>query len=112
MPNDSNPYGSMFGGWIMGQMAQASAALAARHSGSKAVVVGANDLHFICPVNVGDELSVFVEFLKIGTSSMTVQADAYRRERHSDEMVRAAHGNYTFVAIGDDGKPAKVPALS
>lgn len=109
MPTDSNPYGSVFGGWLMGQMAQASAALAARHSKRKSVVVGANDLRFEHPVNVGDELSVFVEFVKIGRSSMIVRAEAYRRDRHCDEMIKAASGEYTFVALDDDNKPVAIP---
>ena len=112
MPTDSNPYGAMFGGWLMGQMAQAGGALAARHSKCKSVVVGADELRFTHPVSVGDELSVFVEFIKIGRSSMTVQAEAYRRDRHSEEMVKAASGKYTFVAVDGGNKPAAVPALA
>ena len=110
MPVDSNPYGSMFGGWIMGQMAQAGGALAARHSKCKSVVAGADELRFEHPVGVGDELSVFVEFLKIGRSSMTVHAEAYTRDRHSDELKKAASGKYTFVAVDRNNKPAAVPA--
>ena len=112
MPTDSNPYGAMFGGWLMGQMAQAGGALAARHSKRKSVVVGADELRFTHPVSVGDELSVFVEFIKIGQSSMTVQAEAYRRDRHSEEMVKAASGKYTFVAVDGGNKPTAVPALA
>lgn len=109
MPTDSNPYGAMFGGWLMGQMAQAGGALAARHSKRKSVVVGADELRFTHPVSVGDELSIFVEFIKIGRSSMTVQAEAYRRDRHSDEMVKAASGKYTFVAVDENNRAAEVP---
>jgi acyl-CoA thioesterase YciA len=109
MPTDSNPYGAMFGGWLMGQMAQAGGALAARHSKRKSVVVGADELRFTHPVNVGDELSVFVEFAKIGRSSMTVRAEAYRRDRHSDDMMKAASGTYTFVAVDEYNKPSEIP---
>ncbi|MEH6756699.1 MAG: hotdog domain-containing protein [Parasphingorhabdus sp.] len=108
MPTDTNPYGSVFGGWLMGQMAQGCAALAAQHSKRKCVVVGANELRFERPVNVGDELSVFVEFAKIGRSSMIVRAEAYSRERHSDEMMKAASGEYTFVALDENNQPAEV----
>ena len=111
MPVDSNPYGSMFGGWIMGQMAQAGGALAARHSKCKSVVVGADELRFEHPVSVGDELSIYVEFAKVGRSSMTVQAEAYTRDRHSDELMKAASGRYTFVAVDGNNKPAEVPAI-
>jgi len=108
MPTDSNPYGAMFGGWLMGQMAQAGGALAARHSKRKSVVVGADELRFTHPVSVGDELSIFVEFIKIGRSSMTVQAEAYRRDRHSEEMMKAASGKYTFVSVDEDNQPSQI----
>ena len=111
MPTEGNPYGVAFGGWLMGQMAQAGGALAARHSKQQSVVVGANDLRFGHPVGIGDELSVYAEFIKIGRSSMTVQVEAYRRDRHEDEMMQAASGVYTFVAVDGDGRPVQVPAL-
>ena len=111
MPADGNPYGVAFGGWLMGQMAQAGGALAAKHSKHQSVVVGANDVSFGHPVEIGDELSVYADFIKIGRSSMTVQVEAYRRDRHADEMMKAGTGVYTFVAVDGDGKPVQVPAL-
>ncbi len=111
MPTEGNPYGVAFGGWLMGQMAQAGGALAAKHSKHQSVVVGANDLRFEHPVGIGDELSVYAEFAKIGHSSMTVQVEAYRRDRHQDEMMKAASGIYIFVAVDADGRPVQVPTL-
>lgn len=111
MPTDSNPYGSMFGGWIMGQMAQAGGALAARHSKCKSVVVGADELRFEHPVRVGDELTVYADFEKLGRSSMTVKVEAYRRDRHEDQMMMAASGRYTFVAVDENNEPAEIPEL-
>ncbi|VWX57215.1 acyl-CoA thioesterase [Sphingorhabdus sp. 109] len=111
MPTEGNPYGVAFGGWLMAQMAQAGGALAAQHSRHQSVVVGANDVRFGHPVEIGDELSVYAEFSKIGRSSMTVQVETYRRDRHADEMTKAASGVYTFVAVDGDGKPVRVPAL-
>ncbi|WP_240616760.1 hotdog domain-containing protein [Sphingorhabdus sp. YGSMI21] len=111
MPTEGNPYGVAFGGWLMAQMAQAGGALAAQHSKHQSVVVGANDVRFGHPVEIGDELSVYAEFSKIGRSSMTVDVEAFRRDRHEDEMTKAASGVYTFVAVDRDGKPVQVPAL-
>ena len=111
MPTEGNPYGVAFGGWLMGQMAQAGGALAAQHSKHQSVVVGANDLRFEHPVGIGDELSVYAAFTKIGRSSMTVQVEAYRRDRHEDQMMKAASGVYTFVAVDGEGKPTMVRGL-
>src|SRR5687767_7741244 len=71
MPADTNPYGGVFGGWLMSQMALAAGSLASRHSKGKAVVVAADELRFPGAPQVGDEISVFAELEKQGRSSMT-----------------------------------------
>ncbi len=111
MPTEGNPYGVAFGGWLMGQMAQAGGALAAQHSKYQSVVVGADKLRFEHPVEIGDELTIYADFIKIGRSSMTVDVQAYRRDRHEDEMMKAASGVYTFVAVDKEGTPVAVPAI-
>ena len=77
----------------------------------RTIVMPTNDVRFGHPVEIGDELSVYAEFSKIGRSSMTVQVEAFRRDRHEDEMTKAASGVYTFVAVDGDGKPVQVPSL-
>ena len=42
MPGDTNPYGGVFGGWLMSQMALAAGSLASRHARGKCVVVAAD----------------------------------------------------------------------
>ncbi|WP_298018894.1 acyl-CoA thioesterase [uncultured Parasphingopyxis sp.] len=111
MPSDLNPYGTMFGGWIMGQMALAAGSLASRHCDGQASVIGAEGLKFMRPVIVGDELSVWATFDRIGRSSMTIRTDAWRRDRNSEFAERVAEGLFTMVAIGEDKKPRPVPPL-
>ena len=109
MPEDLNPYGTIFGGWIMGQMALAAGSLASRHCGGQASVVAASDFSFVKPVVVGDEFSVWAEFEKLGRSSMTIRCDAWRRDRNSEFGERVAQGTFTMVAIGEDKKPVEIP---
>ena len=44
MPTDTNPYGGVFGGWLMGQMALGARLDASRPVGGKAVLVAADEL--------------------------------------------------------------------
>ena len=78
MPADTNPYGGVFGGWLMGQMGLAAGSLASRHSRGKAVVVAADELRFTGAMKVGDELSVYAELKDQGTSSMTIAVSGSR----------------------------------
>ena len=104
MPSDTNPYGGIFGGWLMSQMALAAGSLASRHSKGKAVVVAATDLAFPGAMAVGDELSVYAELLREGSTSMTIRARAEGRERDGDRSFEVASGTFTFVAVTEDNR--------
>lgn len=104
MPADTNPYGGVFGGWIMSQMALAAGSLASRHSKGKAVVIAAEKLTFPGAMEVGDELSCYAALERQGTSSMTIAVEARARERDGEAEQLVASGTFTFVAVGTDGK--------
>jgi acyl-CoA thioesterase YciA len=105
MACDANPYGKIFVGWLMGQMALAAGSVASRHCGGRAPVVAADGFSFTAPVDIGDEVSFHAEIVKTGRSSMTVAVDVWRRDRHSPATQRAARGTYILVSMGEDDRP-------
>ena len=72
MPGDANPYGDIFGGWLMGQMDLAAGSVASRHSGGRAVTIAVDAMKFHAPVLVGDEVSVYATLVAVGNTSMTI----------------------------------------
>jgi acyl-CoA thioesterase YciA len=108
MPTDTNPYGGVFGGWLMSQMALGAGALASRLGAGKAVVVSASDFAFPGAMAVGDELSVYGEITATGTTSMTVQVEAIARERNGEATTRVAEGIFKFVLLDDEDRPRPV----
>ena len=110
MPADTNPYGGVFGGWLMSQMALAAGSLASRHARGKAVVVAADRLTFPGAPQVGDEISVYADLVKQGRTSMRIAIEAVARERDGDAEINVASGEFTFVALGDDDRPRAVPS--
>ena len=108
MPTDTNPYGGVFGGWLMSQMALAAGSLASRTAKGKAVVVAADELRFPGAPRVGDEISVFADLEKQGRTSMTIAVEAVARHRNSDDEFPVATGTFKFVALDD--LPALGPA--
>ena len=108
MPTDINPYGGAFGGWIISQMALGAASLASRHSKGRAILVGADEMRFPAGAVMGDELSVFTQMDKTGTTSMTISARAERRERDGDFTETVATGRFTFVAVDDTNRPRPI----
>jgi acyl-CoA thioesterase YciA len=110
MPSDTNPYGGVFGGWLMGQMGLACGSFASRHTGGKAVVVAADKLTFTGAMAVGDELSIYVELKRQGRTSMTLEAHAVARERDGAQEFEVATGEFTFVALDEHDKPREIPS--
>lgn len=83
MPADCNPYGSIFGGWMVGQMALGAGSLASRHGHSKALLVAADEL-------------------------LTIAAQAVARERHGEAARDVASGTFTFVMVDEAGRPRPI----
>ncbi len=110
MPADTNPYGGVFGGWLMSQMALGAGALASREGQGKAVVVQATDFAFPGAMAVGDELSVYCEITHTGRTSITISAEAIARERNSEVTTLVASGTFKFVLLDDDDRPRPVRA--
>jgi acyl-CoA thioesterase YciA len=105
MPADTNPYGGVFGGWLMGQMGLACGSFASRRIQGKAILVAADALKFPGAMAVGDELSVYVDLLNEGRTSLKLKAEAIARERDGESDKVVAEGEFTFVALNEDGKP-------
>jgi acyl-CoA thioesterase YciA len=110
MPSDTNPYGGVFGGWLMGQMGLACGSFASRHSAGKAILVAADGLRFPGAMAVGDELSVYVELIKQGRTSLKLRAEAIARERDGQSEKLVAEGEFTFVALDANDKPREIAA--
>ena len=108
MPTDTNPYGGVFGGWLMGQLGLACGSFASRRTGGKAILVAADALKFPGAMQVGDELSIYVELLNQGRTSLRLRAEAIARERDGDTETLVAEGEFTFVALDAAGKPRTI----
>jgi acyl-CoA thioesterase YciA len=110
MPADTNPYGGVFGGWLMGQMGLACGSFASRRTRGKAILVAADAIKFPGAMAVGDELSVYVDLLKAGRTSLKLKAEAIARERDGDGEKVVAEGEFTFVALDDKNQPRAIVA--
>ena len=105
MPADTNPYGGVFGGWLMGQMGLACGSFASRRTQGKAILVAADQIKFPGAMAVGDELSIYVELMNQGRTSMKLKAEAIARERDGESEKVVAEGEFTFVALDENNKP-------
>src|SRR5688572_24634764 len=110
MPADANQNGDIFGGWIMSQVDIAGGTVAGRVAKGRVATVAVNSFVFKQPVQIGDLLSFYVDLVKIGNTSITVNVEVYAERRPSDPtVVRVTEATLTYVAIDRDGRPRPVP---
>lgn len=105
MPSDTNPYGGVFGGWLMSQMALGAGSLASRVGRGKAVVVSGTDFAFPGAMAVGDELSIYCEIAATGTTSLTIAAEGVARERNGEATTKVCSGTFKFVLLDNANRP-------
>ena len=111
MPADLNPHGDVFGGWIMAQVDIAGAIPARTRARGRVATVSVNSFLFKQPVSVGDLVSFYVDIVKIGRTSITVDVEVYA-ERHPENpvVVKVTEARLTYVAVGNDGQKREIPA--
>lgn len=109
MPRDTNPSGDIFGGWILSQMDLAGSSIATHASKSRVVLVAVNEMSFIRPVFVGDEVSCYAQIESIGRTSMRLNIQAWVKRPKGGHIHKVTQGIFTFVALDDDRKPRPVP---
>ena len=106
MPADANQNGDIFGGWIMAQVDIAGGTVAGRTARGRVATVAVKEFTFKQPVQIGDLLSFYVDLVRIGRTSITVQVEVYaERFRAQGQFVKVTEASLTYVAIDDAGKP-------
>jgi acyl-CoA thioesterase YciA len=108
MPKDTNPSGDIFGGWLMSQMDLGSGILAAKTAKARVVTVAMEGMSFLQPVRVGDRVACYARVERVGRTSMRIPVEVWVTRYKTGEQVKVTHGVFTYVALGDDGKPLPV----
>ena len=112
MPVDVNGSGTLFGGMLMQWIDVVAGVVSRRHSACETRTAAIDSLEFLAPAYMNDTVTIAGRVTCVGNTSMEVCVDTFV-ERLDDPGVRK-HVNRAFltmVAIGKDGKPARVPRL-
>jgi acyl-CoA thioesterase YciA len=109
MPADANPYGDIFGGWLLSQMDLAGGAVARRRAKGRTATVAITAMTFHRPVFIGDEVTCYAQIIKVGRTSITVKVESWVRRGIGEEQIAVTEGIFTYVAIDEDRRPRQVP---
>ncbi len=111
-PNDANNYETLHGGELMKWMDELGAMSAMRFAGETCVTAGVDDLSFHRPVPVGETALVEAYVYAAGKTSVKVRLRAWRENPRTGDTERTTGSTFTFVALGEEGKPVPVPELT
>lgn len=105
MPASANGNGDIFGGWIMSQMDLAGGTVASLQARGRVATVGVKEIAFHVPVAIGDLVSCYAELKRRGRTSVTTKIEVWVRRRDVDIELKVTEGEFTYVAIDENGAP-------
>ncbi len=112
MPADTNPAGDIFGGWIMSSMDAAAHMTATQVAGGRTVTVAVSNIVFMQAVKVGDAVCFYTSVKRTGRTSITLDVEVWVLRGACGERVMVTRAEFTFVAIGADGKPRDIGPIA
>ncbi|WP_256295752.1 acyl-CoA thioesterase [Haloarchaeobius salinus] len=110
-PNHANNYEAVHGGNLMKWMDEVGAMAAMRFAGETCVTAAVDEFSFERPIPVGETALIDAYVFDAGRTSVRVFLRAYREEPRSGDTEQTTAACFTFVAVGDDGKPVAVPSV-
>jgi len=111
LPQDTNALGNIFGGSVMKWIDIAAAISARRHCRRIAVTVSLDRLDFLSPIKLGNTVVIEAKVHYAGNTSMMIGVTVENEDTATGNRNLTAKAMLTFVALGENGKPAPVPPL-
>ncbi len=108
MPADTNPWGDVFGGWLMAQMDIAAGLMAGEVAKGRSATVAIDKVIFHQPVSVGQTVGIYAELVKVGRSSMVIRLEVWARgvvHEYRDDHQFVAEAIFHYVAVDGNGRP-------
>ncbi len=111
MPSDANAFGTAFGGTVMAWIDLAASMAAMRHARMPVVTASVDQLNFLAPIRVGEMAILVARVNATFGRSLEVEVEVVSEGPATGVRQRCCDAFLTFVALGPDGKPARVPPL-
>jgi acyl-CoA hydrolase len=109
-PNQTNHYGTLFGGHALELMDKSAFITASRYARKSMVTASSERIDFQSPVKQGYLVEVIGRIVKRGNSSVLVNVELYGEHLLSGDRHLCAHGNFVLVSVDEDNKPIPLDA--
>lgn len=108
---DANTAGFVHGGTVLRLIDEVAGLAAIKHSRRRVVTAGVDRMAFLTPVHVGELLRLTASVNAAWRTSVEVGVRVEAENPFTDEVRHTSSAYLTMVALGEDGRPAEVPAL-
>ena len=109
MPADTNQYGDIFGGWLLGQMDIAGGIFAAALARGRTATVAVDAMTFRKPVFVGNVMCIYTDlsphWKDVDHRARRGLGDPAKPDRIASLVT---DGNFTYVALNDERRPRPI----
>ena len=104
-PNDLNPHGDVFGGWLLSHLDVAGAICATQRVKSLVATVAVKEMQFLKPLFVQDIVNIYADVERVGKTSVTIKLKAYADRQYGlgELNVLIADAIFVYVAIAQPG---------
>ncbi len=105
-----NPYGRLFGGYLMQWIDEVAGVVARRHCSRPVTTASVDTLSFKAGAYINDMIVLVGKLTYIGRTSMEVRIDTYVEDYQGvRKSINRAY--FVMVAVDESGKPQPVPEL-
>ena len=110
-PQQTNHYGTLFGGQALALMDKAAFVVASRYARRTVVTASSERCDFEVPVQQGQVVELIARVTETGRTSMVVEVELIAEDLLSGDRQRATRGRFVMVALDAHGRPTRVPPL-
>ena len=107
-PDQTNHYGTLFGGHALRLMDKAAFVAASRFARRMVVTACSERVDFKAPVHHGSLVELIASVIATGRTSMTVSVDLFSEDLLSGQRQLCANGRFVLVALDEQGKPREI----
>ncbi|WP_254841173.1 acyl-CoA thioesterase [Natronomonas marina] len=111
LPNDTNTLGRALGGEVLHWMDICAAIASMRFAGRQTVTASMDNVDFVSPIDLGEVAVIEAYVFSTGRTSIDVKVEVHAEDPREGEQRLATSSFFTFVALDESGRPAKVPDL-
>ena len=104
-PDQTNHYGTLFGGEALKMMDKAAFIAASRFSRTACVTASLDKTDFRQPVRQGDLAEVVANVVSRGKTSMVVKTELFSENLLTGERRLCTVSHFVMVAVDDSGRP-------